>query len=39
MCEVGLVLSELSYMIRHTPSYAKEKTVLTPLDPVRFQKL
>ena len=31
MCEVGLVLSELSYMIRHTPSYAKEKTVLTPL--------
>ena len=25
MCEVGLVLSELSYMIRHTPSYAKEK--------------
>ena len=31
ICEVGLVLSELSYMIRHTPSYAKEKTVLTPL--------
>lgn len=31
MCEVGLVLSELSYMIRHTPSYAKEKTVITPL--------
>ena len=31
MCEVGLVLSELSYMIRHTPSYAKEKTVLTPI--------
>ena len=28
MCEVGLVLSELSYMIRHTPSYAKEKTVV-----------
>lgn len=31
MCEVGLVLSELSYMIRHTRSYAKEKTVRTPL--------
>ena len=31
MCEVGLVLSELSYMIRHTPSYAKEKNVITPL--------
>ena len=30
MCEVGLVLSELSYMIRHTPSYAKEKNVITP---------
>ena len=28
MCEVGLVLSELSYMIRHTPSYAKENTVV-----------
>lgn len=31
MCEVGLVLSELSHMIRHTRSYAKEKTVRTPL--------
>ena len=31
MCETGLVLSELSYMIRHTPAYAKEKTVRTPL--------
>ena len=31
MCEVGLVLSELNYMIRHTPSYIKEKTVPTPL--------
>ena len=31
MCEVGLVLSELSYMICHTPSYAKEKNVITPL--------
>lgn len=31
MCEVGLVLSELSYMIKHTKQYAKEKTVITPL--------
>ncbi|MBR5267696.1 MAG: aldehyde dehydrogenase [Lachnospiraceae bacterium] len=31
MCEVGMVLSELSYMIKHVRSYAKEKTVLTPL--------
>ena len=31
MCETGLVLSELSYMIKHTPSFAKEKTVWTPL--------
>lgn len=31
MCEVGLVLSELSYMIRHTKAFAKRKTVHTPL--------
>lgn len=31
MCETGLVLSELSYMIKHLPAFAKEKTVLTPL--------
>ncbi len=31
MCETGLVLSELSHMIRHTPYYAKEHTVPTPL--------
>lgn len=31
MCEVGMTLSEISYMIKHLPSYAKEKTVLTPL--------
>lgn len=31
MCETGMVLSELSYMIRHTKAYAKEKTVITPL--------
>lgn len=31
MCETGLCLSEISYMIRHTPSFAREKTVHTPL--------
>lgn len=31
MCEVGLVLTEIGDMIRHTRSYAKEKTVWTPL--------
>lgn len=31
MCESGLVLSEISYMIRHTKRFAKRKTVCTPL--------
>ena len=31
MCETGLVLSEISYMLKHTRSFAKKKTVLTPL--------
>ncbi|MBQ8510758.1 MAG: aldehyde dehydrogenase [Clostridia bacterium] len=31
MCEVGLVLSEISYMIRNTSQFAAEKTVHTPL--------
>lgn len=31
MCEVGLVLDELSYMIKHTRCFALEKTVKTPL--------
>ena len=31
MCETGMVISELSYMIAHTRRFAKEKTVLTPL--------
>lgn len=31
MCESGLVMSEISYMIRHTKKYAKRKTVHTPL--------
>ncbi|MCD8106676.1 MAG: aldehyde dehydrogenase [Oscillospiraceae bacterium] len=31
MCETGMVLSELSHMLSHIKSYAKEKTVATPL--------
>ena len=31
MCESGLVLSEISYMIRNTKRFAKRKTVYTPL--------
>ena len=31
MCETGLVLSEISYMIRNTKKFAKRKTVKTPL--------
>lgn len=31
MCETGLVLSELHYMIRHTRSFARERRVHTPL--------
>ena len=31
MCESGLVLTEISYMIRHTRHFAKRKTVATPL--------
>ena len=31
MCEIGLVRSEISYMIRNTRRFAKEKTVWTPL--------
>ena len=31
MCEVGLVLSEISYMLRHIRSFAKDKTVHTEL--------
>ncbi len=31
MCESGLVLTEISYMIRHTRKFAKRKTVSTPL--------
>ena len=31
MCETGIVLAEISYMLRHVRSFAKEKTVATPL--------
>lgn len=31
MCESGLVLSEISFMIRHTRRFAGRKTVYTPL--------
>jgi len=31
MCEVGFALSEISYMIKHTKKFAKEKRVHTPL--------
>ena len=31
MCEIGLVLSEISYMIKHIRKFAKPKTVRTPL--------
>lgn len=31
LCEIGMALSELSYLIRHTPSFAREQTVPTPL--------
>ncbi|MGN0169995.1 MAG: aldehyde dehydrogenase [Lachnospiraceae bacterium] len=31
MCETGLVLTEISYMIRHTKKFSKRKTVYTPL--------
>ena len=31
MCEVGMVLSEISYMIRHVKKFAKRKRARTPL--------
>ena len=31
MCELGLLRSELSHMLRHLRSYARERTVPTPL--------
>ena len=31
MCEIGLTLSEITYMIKHIKKFAKRKTVKTPL--------
>ena len=31
MCEIGLVLEEITYMLKHTRSFARERTVRTPL--------
>ncbi|MDY4743251.1 MAG: aldehyde dehydrogenase [Lachnospira sp.] len=31
MCEVGLTLSEITYMLKHTASFSREKNVHTPL--------
>ena len=31
MCEVGLTLSEISYLIRHTKKFSGDKRVKTPL--------
>ena len=31
MCETGLVLSEISFMLKHIRSFAREKWVMTPL--------
>lgn len=31
MCETGMVLSELSFMIRHLRGFARERRVLTPM--------
>ena len=31
MCETGMVLEEISYMIKHTARFAREKRVRTPL--------
>lgn len=31
MCETGMVLSELNYMLKHTKAFSREKRVRTPL--------
>ena len=31
MCEIGIVLSEITYMLKHTRSFAKDQKVRTPL--------
>lgn len=39
MCETGLVLSELTYMIKHTRKFAKERTSTYTACTVSFKKL
>ena len=36
MCETGLVLSEISYMLKHIRKFSREKRVHTPLCTVSF---
>lgn len=31
MCEIGMTLSEITYMLKHTRRFAREKNVITPL--------
>ncbi len=31
MCEIGMMLSEISFLIKNTPKYAREKKVPTPM--------
>ncbi len=31
MCEIGMVLSEITYMLKHVKGYARERAVRTPL--------
>lgn len=31
MCEVGLTLSEISYLVKHTEKFARDRRVKTPL--------
>ena len=37
MCEVGLVLNEISFMLKHIKSYSKPKRVATPLAQFRAE--
>ena len=39
MCESGLVLSEITYMLKHIRSLSREKNRAHPTCPVPFQKL
>lgn len=39
MCETGLVLSEITYMLRHIRSFAKDRTVHTPLSQFRSKSI